>query len=188
MRRITCAVAAMFLTATMSSWGGGELPARKTTMRRSVERQVSHEAAEVMRYSTERTRALYATTAEALEANRRVATKYDRLTEPIPIVRDKYGDPMYARYGPRAYAGSPNYAGPAYAASFVRGDPVLLPDSEYRGYYRGVYSHPQIGARTDVGLRPGASHSYLQSGMLYSPGSQASQADRPMMFNHQLAF
>jgi hypothetical protein len=45
-----------------------------------------------------------------------------------------------------------------------------------------------MSIKSDVGTRAAATQSYFQSGMLYSPGSQAPQGDRAMMFNHQLAF
>lgn len=119
------------------------------------------------------------------EVNEREATKYNKLTAPVGPVKDRFGDPMYTYYGPRAYVGTPLYSGPRYAASFDRPYPPLVPDAVNRSYARGaagaVYS---AGMHTGGYLGVGASHSYFQSGMMMNPVSQAPSGTRAMENNH----
>lgn len=112
------------------------------------------------------------------------AGKWARQTMMVGAVQDQYGDPMYTVAGPRAYAGTPHYVGPAYTASFERGYLVPGSDQHPRTYEHAVHARPQERARTDVGLRPGATHSYLQSGMMYNPASMAPSGSRPAALNH----
>lgn len=174
-KHLASAVAVSLLC--MNGFAGGELPASSTT-------QKTTETPEIVQHVRSVTQALKLTTEEACRAVEHEATKYERATDVAMPTRDRYGDPMYARYGARAYAGSPMYAGPAYTASFERYHNVMLPDSEYRGYYRERFSVPGLSARTDVSLAPGATHSYVQSGMLMNPASEAPSVYRPMMNNH----
>src|SRR4051812_44946776 len=53
----------------------------------------------------------YTAVEDVCAAVERQRTKYSRLTMPIPLGKDPYGDPMYVAYGPRPYAGSPMYNG-----------------------------------------------------------------------------
>lgn len=167
------------------AFAGGEMIEKKT---QSTTVQTQSVADELVQHTQSVTEALRISREEAAVAIDRERTKYDRLTVPIAPSHDRFGDPLYSHYGPRPYAGSPNYIGPAYTASFERSEGVIVPDGTYRGYYRGVYSHPTMHAKSDFGLREAATHSYFQSGMVYSPGSQAPQGDRAMMFNRQLSF
>lgn len=99
-------------------------------------------------------------------------------------VQDKYGDPMYAFYGPMVpEPGTPEYNGPRYAASFDRGylDPVH--DGKYRGYARGRYSHPGFISHTDVIMGVSANNSYMQHGMQVAPGSMYPSAARVIINN-----
>ncbi|MEI7634867.1 MAG: hypothetical protein WCK47_11380 [bacterium] len=120
---------------------------------------------------------------QACDAITRVASKWDRQTVPVGIARDRYFDPIYASYGPRAYAGSPNYAGPPYAASFERSGPSGTASDSYRGYYRHASGAPGVGARSGSLLSAGATHSRMQSGMAMNPGAAAPSAARVMNAN-----
>lgn len=142
------------------------------------------EVAELMDHYRGVTRSLELSQKNAKEACERSASKYDRLTTQLAITKDRHGDPMYSHYGPRAYAGSPNYVGPSYASSFMRSEAVTTTNSEARQYYRGAYSHPGLHATGDTRLGVGATHSYFQSGMMMSPGSQAPSGTRAMSNNH----
>ena len=119
------------------------------------------------------------------EIRQRANEGYSKLVEPIGPNKDRFGDPMYTFYGPRAYVGTPSYVGPRYAASFERPGPPLLPDSLDRSYSRGasgtVYS---AGMHTGGYLGVGASHSYFQAGMMMNPVSQAPSGTRAMENNH----
>ena len=112
------------------------------------------------------------------------AGKYARQTVMAGPVQDRFGDPMYTAAGPRAYAGTPWYVGPRYTASFERGYKVPATDKNPHYYERGADYTPQVRASSDAGLRSGASHSYLQSGMLYAPGMMAPSGSRPAALNH----
>ena len=122
--------------------------------------------------------------AEAQAAIDHAAGKWARQTMMVGAVQDQFGDPMYTEAGPRAYAGTPHYVGPAYTASFERGYVVPGTDMRDRGHERAVYARPQERSRTDAGLRAGATHSYLQSGMMRNPGSMAPSGSRPAALNH----
>lgn len=160
------------------SWAGGETSNRHDTGIRTLS-----PAEEAIEHSAAVTQALRETCERAFETIAREQTKYARMTDVVRPVKDRFGDPMYTWYGSRPYAGSPCYSGPAYTASFERAEPPLLPDSEYRGYYRDAYSHPQAPSRTDVVLPPGATHGNFQSGMYWSPASQSPYLQRPMINN-----
>lgn len=176
--RSLAVVVTVCLLATSNAFAGGELPVQK-----GQPRGVPQEAVEAVEHNVMMTRALHQSMAAAIEAGQRESTKHARATRPVTHTPDAFGDPMYGHYGARAYVGSPNYAGPSYAASFSPGDRFYLPDSEYRGYYRGVYSHPQMYQRTDAGLGAGASWSYMQHGMLMAPGTQAPSGARAIINN-----
>lgn len=162
---------------------GGEAP-HKSTRKSTPKRVNSPEVIEAMQHTQAVTRALELTCKQAYEAVDNVARRYERLTMPVVAVPNRFGDPAYGFYGRRAYADSPMYEGPAYAASFEPGEWLVLPDSEFRAYHRQAYSHPIVGARTDVYLSPGATHSYVRSGMYMNPVSQAPSMQRVMMNNH----
>jgi hypothetical protein len=118
------------------------------------------------------------------EATDEEAGKYARQTTVAGWSQDEFGDPMYAKYGPRAYAGTPWYDGPAYTASFERPYPASYqPDSMARGPYRMVPSNPVVGTRSDLRLSTGATFSYMQSGMISNTGSIAPSHVRPMIGN-----
>ena len=61
---------------------------------------------------------------------------------------------------------------------------VPATDKNPHYYERGADYTPQVRASSDAGLRSGASHSYLQSGMLYAPGMMAPSGSRPAALNH----
>ncbi len=105
------------------------------------------------------------------------------VTVPAPT-QDRFGDPMYAFWGPLPVrVGTPQYDGPRYAASFERVTMQTMPDGEYRGYARGAFSNPGLTAQTDVTLGVGTNQSYLQQGMRIAPGSMAPSAARVMTNN-----
>lgn len=143
----------------------------------------SRERAEVLAHTARLNWELERCTQAACAAAQREAGKWARQTSVALPCKDAYGDPMYTHFGPRAYADSPMYSGPTYTASFDRVAAARIPDSTYRGLFRGVYSHPQISARTDVSLQPGATHSYMQSGMLVAPGMMAPSGTRAIINN-----
>lgn len=123
-------------------------------------------------------------THQAQQAMDREAGKWARQTRMVGAEQDIYGDPMYAAYGPRAYADTPYYNGPSYTASFQRGYAGPVADARNRTYYRDVYGVPQVRTHSDVGLVSGSSQSYLQSGMIYSPASMAPAGWRPSALNY----
>lgn len=172
----------MLMLFSPVAFASGELPAGGAKRQHTNAVQLPEEVI----HSREITRALKSITDKACAAAEHERTKYDRLTVAVTPVKDRFGDPMYTNYGPRAYAGTPAYTGPGYTASFERGESLLLPDSAFRGYYRQAFSNPTVGAQTDIGLGVGANHMYFQSGMMYSPGSQEPSAARSIMNNHQL--
>jgi hypothetical protein len=152
---------------------------------RSIPRIGPAEAAELREHNRQVVDALSDCRKVAEEINERAATRYSKIVEPIGPKKDKFGDPMYTFYGPRAYVGTPSYVGPRYPASFERPGPALIPDQVDRSYLRGaagaVYSP---GMHTGGYLGVGASHSYFQSGMMMNPVSQAPSGTRAMENNH----
>lgn len=86
----------------------------------------------------------------------------ESLLKKVSVIRwekDAYGDPMYVRYGPRAYAGTPQYVGPAYASSFVARAPSYSFRTESRLPDSSTYV-PSAPARSDVVLRTGIGSCY----------------------------
>lgn len=164
----------------------GELPStneRGTQQNRASSSSPSDQLSEDIQAVREASARLYSARMAACQAAQRETWKYARQTTVLGCVQDRFGDPLYCRQGPRAYAGTPDYNGPSYVSSFAYEQAPWTADRTYRGYYRQVYSHPQVSARTDVSLGIGATHSYFQSGMLMNPGSQAPVASRVMINN-----
>lgn len=141
------------------------------------------QAQELQQNLASKTKALTNAETAAASAAAAVMTKRANLVFAPGPSQDKYGDPMYTAYGPLVGTESPMYSGPRYIASFDRYAMLPIPDGEYRGYYRQAFSHPGVGARTDVSLGVGASQMYLQSNMMYNPGSMAPSAARVMTNN-----
>lgn len=173
-----CAVAAVLLTAA----SGSAQPPEPLDC--PPVRILRPSAGEVRRYSADAQAAHDEATLSIETTLDSVASRLSRKTVFAGIIQDEYGDPMYAYYGPRAYAGTPCYAGPAYDASFERPTGFYYqgnPDSTALRVpgYRPAMAHP-AGSVTQAG----ASQSYLQSGMMRSPGSMAPSGDRPASFNH----
>lgn len=106
------------------------------------------------------------------DALHRMSTRWSKQVTVPPAVPNEWGDPMYTAYGPRAYAGSPLYHGPAYSASFERAHAGYVnPSSMQLSVQRGRYYQPALTTRSDQGMLPGASHSYLGPAMYKNPGS-----------------
>ncbi|MBX7245872.1 MAG: hypothetical protein K1X53_10260 [Candidatus Sumerlaeaceae bacterium] len=144
------------------------------------------EAAALKRHSRDAMDAYDEATAMMENALKREATKLDQLTMTVKPVKDQYGDPMYTYWGPRAYVGTPLYAGPNYPASFDRPYAQPIADTGSHYYQRGADYVTQTGARgypayTGSG---GASQSYLQSGMVRSPESSVNSGSRPAEVNN----
>jgi hypothetical protein len=140
-------------------------------------------AEELQRNLAAKTRALNISESNAAAAAAKVMEKRAMLVFAPGPSQDKYGDPMYTAYGPLVGTDSPMYDGPRYVASFDRYAMISIPDAEYRGYYRQAFSNPTLTARTDVSLGVGASQMYLQSNMMWNPGSMAPSAARVMTNN-----
>ena len=120
---------------------------------------------------------------EDIEAQRRES--FVSKVRVIEREKDEYGDPLYVRYGPRAYADTPCYGGPAYTASFEPRQ-VMSGTPTYRSLPQIIESSgyvPSAPARSDVLLKPGASFSYVQSGMRVNPGSERGSVSRPAAQN-----
>lgn len=160
------------------TFAGGELQGKGKRAARP-----SAEVAELMEHSSAATRALYTASDQMCAAAEHASQKWARLTTPVKPTQDGWGDPMYGHYGKPAHADSPMYVGPSYVASFEAEESAVVVDAEHRAYYRGAYSHPQLAAKTDVSLQPGATHSYMQSGMLMNPGMQAPVYSRAIINN-----
>lgn len=148
----------------------------------SVQR-TSAVAEELQHNLAAKTRALHISESNAAAAAKAAMEKRANLVFAPPPTQDKYGDPMYTAYGPLVGTESPMYDGPRYIASFDRYAMLPIPDPEYRGYYRQAFSNPTLTARTDVSLGVGASQMYLQSNMMWNPGSMAPSAARVMTNN-----
>lgn len=94
---------------------------------------------------------------EEIENEQREALR--RKVSVVPWEKDRYGDPMYVRYGPRAYEGTPQYVGPRYVSSFHPRTPTYTFRTQPQVADPSVYV-PSAPARSDVVLRPGAARSY----------------------------
>lgn len=140
-------------------------------------------AEELQRNLAAKTLALRNSESKAAAAAAEAMQKRANLVFAPPPTQDKYGDPMYTAYGPLVGTESPMYDGPRYVASFDRYAMLPIPDPKYRGYYRQAFSNPTLTARTDVSLGVGASQMYLQSNMMWNPGSLAPSAARVMINN-----
>jgi hypothetical protein len=97
--------------------------------------------------------------------------------------KDEFGAPMYTVAGPRAYAQSASYSGPPYIASFERPYSQPRTDTEYRGYFNAAQYQPTVVAPAGSYTSPGATQSYMQSGMVLAPASAPSSAARPAINN-----
>jgi hypothetical protein len=164
--------------ATQFSFGDGVMTETETQLRTT-----NAQAEELQRNLLSRQRALYQSEEAAASAAQAVMTKRANLVFAPGPYQDKYGDPMYTAYGPLVGTDSPLYDGPRYVASFDRYAMLPMPDGEYRGYYRQAFSNPTLTARTDTTLGVGASQMYLQSNMMWNPGSMSPSAARVMTNN-----
>jgi hypothetical protein len=96
------------------------------------------------------------------EAARMEAERRAQATQNVRVIgreKDRFGDPMYVRYGPRAYAGTPDYIGPRYASSFEPVAPACAYESEPRRADPSIYV-PTAPARSDTLLKPSAARPY----------------------------
>src|SRR5690606_25267588 len=142
-------------------------------------------AGELQAHYASRQAALSETFAGTADVVNTIASRRAARTAIYRPEKDRFGDPMYVAYGRRAYAGTPWYNGPAYVSSFEI-EP-RIPDEVLYGraslYWPGALSNPGYAPRTDVTLGVGASHSFIQHGMVMDPGSVAPSYARPMQFN-----
>jgi hypothetical protein len=158
------------LMTTVVTPAGGQCPYPNPRVSKSAVRQYAREAEAAWRAAD-----------DSLKATRQeMATRLSRDAVIAGPMKDEFGDPMYTEYGPRAYAHSPFYGGPAYTASFARPLGVVLPDSQHRG----AIDVPGPTARYGNATAAGATQSYLQSGMISSRGMTAPSGARPAMFNN----
>lgn len=164
---LTIPIAVILLGA---SGANGQCPCPTQRVSKSAVRQYAREA-----------EAAWNAADKSIQATRQqMATQLSREAVIAGPMKDEFGDPMYTEFGPRAYAHSPFYCGPAYTASFERPRGVALPD----GQDRGAIHVPQPSARFGNATAPGATQSYLQSGMNSSPGMIAPSGARPAMLNN----
>lgn len=143
------------------------------------------DAARLQTWYASRQAALAGSYQAAMAEVNEVVYRNARRTAILVPTKDVYGDPMYVRYGARAYAGTPWYNGPAYTASFgsEREIPYGVLHGASRLYWPGSLSNPGAVPRTDVNLGVGASSGHFQHGMVLGPGSIAPSHSRPMQFN-----
>jgi len=142
-------------------------------------------AGELQVHYASRQAALAETFAQAEAVVNGIAARRAARTAIYRPEKDRFGDPMYVAYGRRAYAGTPWYSGPAYVSSFEI-EPQIPYEVLYGRaslYWPGALSNPGYVPRTDMSLGVGASHSYMQHGMVMDPGSVAPSYARPMQFN-----
>lgn len=174
-------------SSVRSGWSGGELTGSRTTTRNGAPQGQGPNAAELRAHYASRQAALAQTLQETEAIIAHSAYRHAARTTVVRPVKDQYGDPMYGAYGPRAYAGTPLYNGPAYTASFEidRQIPYWVLDGRSRLYWPGAQSDPGYVPRTDVNLGVGTSQSFIQHGMLMHHGSVAPSYARPMQFNNR---
>lgn len=143
----------VFLAATVGVFAGG---AQSSSCEPEELRWTARDWREYMRKGQQAVRDAYQKARE-LEDQRR-----ESILKKVSVIRwekDAYGDPMYVRYGPRAYVGTPQYVGPAYASSFVARAPSYSFRTESRLPDSSAYV-PSAPARSDVVLRTGIGSRY----------------------------
>ncbi len=173
----------LMMGSIRAGWSGGELPPQPAPYAPSQ----GPNAAELRAHYASRQAALAETLHDTEMIVAHSAYRHAARTMVVRPVKDQYGDPMYGAYGPRAYAGTPWYNGPAYTASFEidRQIPYWVLDGRARLYWPGAQADPGYVPRTDVNLGVGTSHSHIQHGMLMHHGSVAPSYARPMQFNNR---
>ncbi len=180
--RNVCGLAVVFALAAGESFAGG---AAQAGPGRSDSQGRQSSAAEIRAHYASRQAALAQTFAETAAVAWPAAYRNTRRTAVLVPTKDQYGDPMYAAYGRRAYAGTPFYNGPAYVSSFgmARDVPYEVMVGGVRQYWSGSQSDPGYVPRTDVNLGVTTGQGYMQHGMQIGPGSIAPSHSRPIQFN-----
>ena len=172
-------LAALFATPCMAG-GVSSQPADPICPHRLSRREIR----ELRQHAADMTQILCESADAANWAMAHESGKWTRQTAYAKPSKDRYGDPMYGAYGARAYAGTPCYNGPAYTASFETnpGDSPWGENSRY--HYQKPYAVPGFSVRYGNATSPGASHSYIQSGMVNHPGAWSPSISRPAGLNH----